>query len=170
VAWSLQLGCKLPKELGIQSRLIGLEVCLDSNELDFGSGPTTNRRAVTACHPTRPTVMWDTGMQDWRNGWKEPFHKSRWRGTRRSSWLFEKMPERRIAHKMTRWAAENGVAVSDDEDGEYDDMGICFNYNHQGMTGTYCPGCEDTGFVHESVVCGKRECRQQHAICRSNCW
>ena len=146
VAWSLQLGCKLPKEVGIQSQLIGLEVCFDSNEADFGSGPTTSRRAVTACHPTRPTVM-----HDWRNGWKEPLQESRWRGTRRASWLFGKMPERLSAHKMMRWAAENGVAVSDDEDGEYDDMGICSICNHRGMMGTYCPGCEDTGFIHESV-------------------
>ena len=57
VAWSLQLGCKLPKELRKQSRLIGLEVCFDSNESFFESGPTTSRRAVTAHHQSCPKVV-----------------------------------------------------------------------------------------------------------------
>jgi hypothetical protein len=55
------------------------------------------------------------------------------------------------AHKMTRWAARSGVAVSDDEDGEWDDIGECSSCQHRGITGTRCPICEDTGFIHESV-------------------
>jgi hypothetical protein len=87
-------------------------------------------------------------MHDWRNGRKGPLQESRWRGTRYTGWKEERGSS---AHKMTLWAPESGVAVSDDEEGEYDDMGVCSNCNHRGMTGTFCPGCEDTGFVHESV-------------------
>jgi hypothetical protein len=43
------------------------------------------------------------------------------------------------------------VTVSDDEDGEWDDIGECANCRHQGITGTRCLVCEDTGFIHESV-------------------
>lgn len=49
---------------------------------------------------------------------------------------------------MTRWALGSKVTISDDEDGKYDYIGVCLNCNHQGMMGTYCPGCEDTGSVH----------------------
>jgi hypothetical protein len=52
---------------------------------------------------------------------------------------------------MTRWASTNRVTVSDDEDGEWDDIGECGNCDHQGITGTLCPLCEDTGFIHESI-------------------
>mgnify|MGYP000597636446 CR=1 FL=1 len=52
---------------------------------------------------------------------------------------------------MTRWTSERQVTVSDDEDGEWDDIGQCTSCNHQGITGTRCPVCEDTGFIHESV-------------------
>ncbi len=39
MAWSLQLGCKLPKELGYKVDSLGSKICFDSNELDLGSGP-----------------------------------------------------------------------------------------------------------------------------------
>jgi hypothetical protein len=52
---------------------------------------------------------------------------------------------------MTRWAPQSGVPVSDDEDGEWDDIGECSSCNHRGITGTRCPVCEDTGFIHESI-------------------
>jgi hypothetical protein len=87
-------------------------------------------------------------MHDWRNGRKGPLQESRWGGTCYTGWKEERGSS---AHKMTLWAPKSGVAVSDDEKGEYDDMGVCSNCNHCGMTGTFCPGCEDTGFVHESV-------------------
>lgn len=51
---------------------------------------------------------------------------------------------------MTRWAAATPVS-EDEDDGEWDDWGKCSNCRHQGITGTRCPACEDTGFIHESV-------------------
>jgi hypothetical protein len=51
---------------------------------------------------------------------------------------------------MTRWAASTPVS-DDEDDGEWDDVGECSNCQHQGITGTRCPVCEDTGFIHESV-------------------
>jgi hypothetical protein len=89
-------------------------------------------------------------MHNWRNGRRGPLQESRWRGTRHTG-LGRRRERGSNAHNMTLWNPENGVTVSDDEEGEYDDMGVCSNCNHRGMTGTYCPGCEDTGFVHESV-------------------
>jgi hypothetical protein len=74
VAWSLQLGYKLPKELRKQSRLNGLEVCFDSNESFFESRPTTSRRAMTAHHQSCPTVVGTqectTGVTVGRNPYK----------------------------------------------------------------------------------------------------
>ena len=85
-------------------------------------------------------------MHNWRNGRKEPLHDSRWRGTRLRA------QGRLSAHKMMRWASGNRATVSNDEDnGEWDDIGQCPNCDHQGITGTRCPGCEDTGFIHESI-------------------
>jgi hypothetical protein len=55
------------------------------------------------------------------------------------------------AHKMTRWASRNVSPVSDDEDGEWDDVGECPHCRHQGISGTRCPSCEDSGFIHESI-------------------
>jgi hypothetical protein len=52
---------------------------------------------------------------------------------------------------MTLLAVQSSIPVSDDEDGEWDDWGQCSNCQHRGITGTFCPGCEDTGFIHESV-------------------
>lgn len=52
---------------------------------------------------------------------------------------------------MTLSAVQSSIPVSDDEDGEWDDWGQCSNCQHRGITGTFCPGCEDTGFIHESV-------------------
>jgi hypothetical protein len=49
---------------------------------------------------------------------------------------------------MTQWAA--GVQVLDD-DHDWDDWGECSNWRHQGITGTLCSMCEDTGFIHESL-------------------
>jgi hypothetical protein len=143
----LQLGCKLPKELGTQVDSLDSKTCFDSNESDLGSGPTTSRRAVTARHQNQSHKMWDPGMHDWRNGWKgtvtrEPLARHAQVGSTR---------KRSSAHKMTRWASQSRVTVSDDEDGEWDDVGECSNCRHQGISGTRCPVCEDTGFIHESV-------------------
>lgn len=53
-------------------------------------------------------------------------------------------------HKMTQWAI--GVPMSEDEDDdEWDDIGESSHCHHQGITGTFCPLCKDTGFIHESV-------------------
>jgi hypothetical protein len=50
---------------------------------------------------------------------------------------------------MTRWASATLVS-EDDDDGEWDAHGQCANCDHCGITGTLCPTCKDTGFIHES--------------------
>jgi hypothetical protein len=47
------------------------------------------------------------------------------------------------------------VTISDDENGEWDDIGECPNCDHQGITGTRCSGCEDTRFSQELVRVGR---------------
>jgi hypothetical protein len=54
------------------------------------------------------------------------------------------------AHKMTRWAPQNGISVSDDDDETAEPRGECPSCYHRGIAGTLCPICEDTGFIHES--------------------
>jgi hypothetical protein len=50
---------------------------------------------------------------------------------------------------VTRWASATLVS-EDDDNGEWDAHGQCANCDHGGITGTLCPTCEDTGFIHES--------------------
>jgi hypothetical protein len=64
---------------------------------------------------------------------------------------------------MTQWATS--VPVSDDDD-EWDDWGECSNCQHQGISGTLCCMCEDTGFIHESLGVRRvwQERRQQAQV------
>jgi hypothetical protein len=52
--------------------------------------------------------------------------------------------------------------VSNDEDGKCDDVGECSHCNHQGITGTFCPLCKGTGFMHESLGV--------HQVWQENVW
>jgi hypothetical protein len=61
-----------------------------------------------------------------------------------------RLSKRPSAHKMTRWAPQNGVPVSDDDDEAVEARGECPSCLHPGIVGTLCPVCEDTGFMHES--------------------
>jgi hypothetical protein len=85
-------------------------------------------------------------MHDRRNGWKETVTREPL-----ARYALASSERRSSAHKMMRWTPENRVSVSDNEDGEWDDIGECANCRHQGITGTQCPVCEDTGLIHESV-------------------
>jgi hypothetical protein len=62
-----------------------------------------------------------------------------------------------------RWAPQNGVPVSDDDEDAEEQMRECPYCQHRGVEGTLCPICEGTGFLHESSDNQRRRTSQGHA-------
>jgi hypothetical protein len=57
--------------------------------------------------------------------------------------------------------------LSDDEDGKWDNVGECPHCRHRGITGTRCPLCEGTGFIHESAGVRQIWCERLRTAART---